>query len=181
MGARYSRGRFHSFGSPIAGHGTKWEDLNRSTREDWYDSATAAFSTLKENCDRVFVGGFSAGGALALKLSQLRGIEIEGLILLNPSIFDDRKIFKLLPLLKHVIPSIKGGASDVAKPGAPIHGYGRFPLRALDSLRELWKQVESDLYLVDNPLLIGYSINDHVVDPTAKQLLTMCSHQVFAK
>jgi carboxylesterase len=156
----------------LAGHGTRWQDLNESTWEDWYRSAEAAFLTLKASCDRVFVGGFSMGGALALKLSQIRGSEIEGLLLLNPSIFDDRKFFKALPLLKRILPSVKGGASDVAQSGAPIHGYDRIPLKALDSLRELWKQVEHDLYLIDNPLLIGYSINDHVVSPN-------CSHTII--
>lgn len=156
----------------IAGHGTRWEDLNRSSWQDWYDSVESAFLALAANCDRVFVAGFSVGGALALKLAQVRGSEIEGLLLLNPSIFDDRKFFKLLPFLKKVLPSIKGGASDVAKPGAPIHGYGRIPLKALDSLRHLWSRVEHDLYLVDLPILIGYSINDHVVSPN-------CSHTVI--
>jgi carboxylesterase len=155
----------------IAGHGTKWQDLNRSTWEDWYDSVEAAFLTLKANCDRVFVGGFSVGGALALKLAESRGTEIEGLLLLNPSIFDDRKFFKALPFLKHFTSSFRGGESDVAKPGAPIHGYNRIPLKALDSLRQLWRDVERDLYLVDIPLLVGYSINDHVVDPLCSQVI----------
>ena len=86
----------------IAGHGTKWQELNRSTWQDWYDSVESALLALKSNCDRVFVAGFSVGGALALKLAQVRGSEIEGLILLNPSIFDDRKFFKLVPALKPV-------------------------------------------------------------------------------
>ena len=38
-------------------------------------------------------------------------------------------------------------------------------MKALDSLRKLWKLVERDLYLVDLPVMVGYSINDHVVDP----------------
>ena len=156
----------------IAGHGTQWQDLNRSTWEDWYDSVETAFLTLKANCDRVFVGGFSVGGALALKLAQIRGSEIEGLLLLNPSIFDERKFFKLVPALKHILPSVKGGPSDVAQSGAPVHGYGRIPLKALDSVRTLWKMVEHDLYLVDRPILIGYSINDHVVSPN-------CSHTII--
>ena len=156
----------------LAGHGTRWQDLNETTWEDWYRSAENAFLALKANCDRVFVGGFSVGGALALKLSQVRGSEIEGLLLLNPSIFDDRRSFNLVPALKYVLPSIKGGASDVAQGGAPVHGYGRIPLKALDSVRALWKIVERDLYLVDNPMLIGYSINDHVVSPN-------CSHTII--
>lgn len=156
----------------IQGHGTSWQDLNKSTWSDWYESVEIAFRTLKDNCDRVFVGGFSVGGALALKLAELRGSEIEGLLLLNPSIFDERKFFMMVPILKNILPSIRGGASDVAKPGAPEHGYGRIPLRALDSVRKLWRMVERDLYLVDVPVLIGYSINDHVVNPN-------CSHTII--
>jgi carboxylesterase len=156
----------------IAGHGTQWQDLNSTTWQDWYQSVEAAFLELSVKCDRVFVAGFSVGGALALKLAQVRGSEIEGLLLLNPSIYDDRKFFKFLPALKRILASVKGGPSDVAKPGAPIHGYARLPLKALDSLRSLWKIVEHDLYLVDLPILIGYSINDHVVNPS-------CSHTVI--
>ncbi len=156
----------------IAGHGTRWQDLNKSTWEDWYDSVESAFRTLKANCDRVFVGGFSVGGALDLKLAQNHGSEIEGLLLLNPSIFDERKFFNVVPALKYLLPSIKGGASDVAKPGAPKHGYDRIPLKALDSVRHLWRHVEHDLYLIDLPILIGYSINDHVVNPN-------CSHTII--
>jgi len=35
----------------------------------------------------------------------------------------------------------------------------------LYSARKFWQIVERDLYLIDLPLMIGYSINDHVVDP----------------
>lgn len=156
----------------LTGHGTQWQDLNLTSWEDWYRSAETALATLQANCDRVFIGGFSVGGALALKLAESRGAEIEGLLLLNPSIFDERKFFKLIPALKYLLPSVKGGPSDVAKSGAPDHGYGRIPLKALDSVRKLWKIVERDLYLVDTPLLIGYSINDHVVSPN-------CSHTII--
>lgn len=156
----------------LAGHGTKWQDLNRSTWEDWFDSAQRALATLQASCERVFVAGFSVGGAIALRLAESPGNKIEGLLLLNPSIFDERKFFTLVPALKYLLPSIRGGASDVAQPGAPTHGYDRIPLKALDSVRKLWRVVEDDLYLVNLPILIGYSINDHVVSPN-------CSHTII--
>ena len=149
----------------LAGHGTRWEDLNQTTWGDWYESAQSAFLELQKSCERVFLAGFSVGGALALKLAQIRGSEIEGVILLNPSIFDERKIYHLLPLVKHLVPSLKSGAMDVNKPNAIRHSYGRLPLRALDSLRGLWRSVEDELYLVTTPLMVAYSVNDHVVDP----------------
>jgi len=113
----------------------------------------------------VFVAGFSMGGALALRLAQIRGSEIEGLLLLNPSVHDRRWYLKLTPILKFIIPSIKKGPTDIAAPNPPIHSYGRTPLKALDSLRKLWHIAERDLYLIDLPIMVAYSINDHAVDP----------------
>ncbi len=156
----------------LKGHGTQWKDLNDSRWPEWYQSVESAFFALKENCERVFIAGFSVGGALALKFAEQRGTEIEGLLLLNPSIFDERKFFKVLPVLKFLLPSVRGRASDVAKSDAPVHGYDRIPLKALDSVRKLWSEVEIDLYLVQVPLLIGYSVNDHIVSPN-------CSHTII--
>jgi len=149
----------------LAGHGTRWEDLNETTWRDWYSSIEEAYLELRTQCDRIFIAGFSVGGALALKFAEIRGSEIEGLILLNASIFDERKRYLLLPILKHVIPSVKSGAMDVNKPNPVRHSYGRLPLKALDSLRGLWKSAEDGLYLVDAPLMVAYSVDDHVVDP----------------
>jgi carboxylesterase len=150
----------------LPGHGSNWQEMNETTWPDWYKCVEDSYLSLKDKCDRVFVAGFSMGGALALKLCQIRGDEIEGLLLVNPSIHDRRFILKFTPLIKYFIPSIKGRmVTDVAKANPPKHSYGRTPLKALDSLRKLWRLVERDLYLIDLPVMIGYSINDHVVDP----------------
>ena len=155
----------------LPGHGTSPNALNKTTWEDWYSCVEREFLKLRNECERVFVAGFSMGGALALRLSQIRGSEIEGTILLNASIYDERKIFHLVPVLSKLLPTLKGGPTDVAKPNPPIHTYDRIPLRALDSLRKLWKIVERDLYLVDLPLMVAYSINDHTVHPVCSETI----------
>jgi len=149
----------------LPGHGSTWEELNRTNWHDWFSKVEHSYLELKSKCDRVFIAGFSMGAALAIRLCQIRGSEIEGLIVLNPSIHDRRFILKLTPLLKYLIPSIKKGSTDIAKPNPPKHSYGRTPLKALDSLRDLWRKVERDLYLIDLPLMVAYSLNDHAVDP----------------
>jgi hypothetical protein len=111
------------------------------------------------------------GGALSIRLASIRGQEIEGLMLVNPSIHDPRTSMKLVPLLQYVIPSLGGRGTDVAAPNPPKHSYGRTPLRALRSLQKLWKVVQRDLYLVDVPLMVGYSVNDHVVDPKNSEMV----------
>jgi carboxylesterase len=149
----------------LPGHGSTWQQLNETTWQQWYEKVEQSFIELQSKCDRIFIAGFSMGAALALKLSQVRGSEIEGLILLNASVQDRRFILKLTPLLKFIIPSIRKGPTDIAKPNPPTHSYARTPLKALDSLRKLWTSVERDLYLVDLPLLVAYSSQDHAVDP----------------
>jgi len=155
----------------LAGHGTHWSDLNKVDWQDWYDVVEKEFLELKKSCDQVFVAGFSMGGALALRLSQIRGSELAGAILLNASIYDERKRFKLVPALSLFLPSIPGGPGDVAKPGSSAHGYDRIPLRALNQVRKLWEVVERDLYLVDLPLMVAYSLNDHVVHPVCSETI----------
>jgi carboxylesterase len=153
----------------LPGHGSTWEELNRTNWHDWFSKVEQSYLELKSKCDRVFIAGFSMGAALAIRLCQIRGSEIEGLIVLNPSIHDRRFILKLIPILKYLIPSIKKGPTDIAKPNPPKHSYGRTPLKALDSLRDLWRKVERDLYLIDLPLMVAYSLNDHAVDPENSQ------------
>jgi carboxylesterase len=155
----------------LAGHGTHWRDLNHTTWVDWYADVEKAFLQLTAQYERVFVAGFSAGGALALRLAQIRSSEMEGLILLNASIYDERKIFWLLPVLARIIPSLPARTSDLSLPNPPKHGYDRLPLRALNSLRQLWSTVEENLYLVDLPVLVAYSLNDHVVNPLCSETI----------
>lgn len=155
----------------LPGHGTTWVDLNRTTYHDWYQCVDSALTELKKSCSRIFVAGFSMGGALALRLSQIRGSEIDGLLLVNPVVHDRRAMMKLVPALRFVLPSLKGGPTDVAAPNPPVHSYRRIALRALHSARQLWRVVERDLYLVENPMMIGYSPHDHVVDPSNSETI----------
>ena len=149
----------------LPGHGTTWQQMNQTTWQQWYDEVEKSFLQLKQSCDRVFIAGFSMGATLALRLCQIRGSEVEGLIVLNPSVHDRRWFMKLLPVLKFLIGSVAKGPTDVAAPNPPLHSYARTPLKALDSLRNLWKLVERDLYLIDLPIMVAYSVNDHAVDP----------------
>ena len=149
----------------LPGHGSTWEEMNQTTWRDWYREIRSHYETLRLRHERVFVAGFSMGGSLALHLAAEKGAEIEGLMLVNPSVHDRRSVMKLVPFLKYFIPSLAGRGTDVAAPNPPKHSYGRTPLRALSSLQELWQIVEKELSTIDNPLMIGYSINDHVVDP----------------
>lgn len=149
----------------LPGHGTTWMDLNTKKWPEIFAAAEKSFSEIQRECDRVFVAGFSVGGALALRLAQLHGDHIEALLLCNPALFDDRPISHLLGLAKHFIRSTHAGPSDIHNEThrEPRTSYNRIPLLAWDSIKEFMAIVREDLYRVENPTLVTHSKDDHVI------------------
>lgn len=156
----------------LPGHGTRWQDLNATRWTDWYGEIERAFDALAARCERVFAGGLSMGGALALRLAEDRAADVAGLVLVNPAIGSRRRdVNHLLPVLHRFVPSLKGLGSDIAKPGVRELAYDRTPLRALHSQTQLWKLIVADLAKVTAPVLLYRSRVDHVVDPLSGRLL----------
>ncbi|HET7328058.1 MAG TPA: alpha/beta fold hydrolase [Nocardioidaceae bacterium] len=155
----------------LPGHGTCWQQLNRTRWQDWYAAADRSFQELRARCSRVVVGGLSLGGALALRVAQQHGRDVAGLVLVNPFVQVADKRLHAVPLVHHFVPSLKGIANDVKKPGVDEHAYPRTPLHALNSLLSLGSLVCADLPKVTQPLLVLRSAEDHVVDPLSCRLL----------
>jgi carboxylesterase len=154
----------------LPGHGTTWQELNRTAWTDWYASVDEAFETLRARCERVFLAGLSMGGALCLRLAEQHGAGVSGLTLVNPLINLRDPRMRALPVLR-LLPSLGGVVNDIAKPGQDEWGYDRLPLRALYSQTFLWADVRRNLHLVDQPLLVYRAIHDHVVDASSVRLI----------
>jgi carboxylesterase len=155
----------------LPGHGTTWQDLNRTGWADWYSEVERAFEKLQANADQVVVGGLSMGGGLALRLAADRGREVAGVLLVNAAVHLDRRDLVALPVVKHLVPSLRGLAGDIKKPGVEEHGYSRTPLKALHSMLTGWRTLVEDLPRVTQPLLVFRSTVDHVVDPSSAALI----------
>jgi carboxylesterase len=91
---------------------------------------------------------------------------VAGLVLVNPSVKADQRRLRAVPVLRHLVPSVAGIASDIAKEGAREVGYDRTPLHAVHSLTGLWREVRADLPRVTQPVLLLRSRVDHVVHPS---------------
>ncbi len=155
----------------LPGHGTTWQEMNRTRWEDWYACVDAEFRELHETCERVVVGGLSMGGALALQLAQGHGPRISGLVLVNPAVkFDDPRTL-LLPVLKHVVGSLAGVGNDIKKAGVTELAYTRTPLKAAHSQLTAWQSVVRDLPEVTQPVLLLRSPQDHVVPASSSALI----------
>lgn len=156
----------------LAGHGTRWQDMNATTFEHWLSGVQAGFDDLSGRCRAVVIGGLSMGGTLALRLAELHPDRVAGLMLVNPSVMTTRfearfapLLRRVRPLLLRVMPSLPGIVDDIAKPGVTELGYPRIPIVAALSLQAAWPVVRADLPRVTCPLLLMHSRVDHVVEP----------------
>jgi carboxylesterase len=155
----------------LPGHGTTWQEMNRTRWEDWYAEADRQFRELHERCGRVFVGGLSMGASLALAIAQEHGPRVSGLVLVNPAVKIDDWRVHFVPILRHVMPSAAAIGSDIKKPGVVELCYDRSPVHAAHSQFLGWKNVIRDLPEVTQPVLVLHSVDDHVVPASSSELV----------
>jgi carboxylesterase len=155
----------------LPGHGTRWQDCNASTHDQWTATVGEAFDALAAECDRVFVAGLSMGGTLATRLAEVRPADVAGLLLVNPALLTQRLDAKLLPMLARITPSWAPIASDIKKPGVTELAYPKLPTRAMMQLRGLWGLTRADLGKVTTPVIVFRSREDHVVEPVNTEVL----------
>jgi carboxylesterase len=148
----------------LPGHGTTWQEMNRTRWEDWYGEVSRAYDKLAAENDVVLAAGLSMGGALVLRLAADHPDRIAGVCVVNPALTTNRKDVLALPVLKWVIPAMPGVANDIKKPGVDEHGYTKTPLKAAHSMFRATKAIVPDLPRITAPLLVFHSADDHLVD-----------------
>jgi carboxylesterase len=155
----------------LPGHGTKWQDMNLTTWQDWYAEAERNFQELRARCSHVFVMGLSMGGSLSLRLAEEHGDEIAGIVLVNPAVHTERLDRFALPVIQRFIAGFPGISNDIAKPGMDEGAYDKLPLKAAYSLQQLWKIIKTDIGKVTVPVLLFRSLQDHVVEPSNAEFI----------
>lgn len=147
----------------LPGHGSSWQEMNRTTWRDWYGVQRDAYRELQARCDAVFVCGLSMGGTLTLKLAADHP-DVAGIVLVNASVHTTDPRAKFARVLQYVLPSLPGVGNDIKKPGMDEYCYNRLPVRAFVQLQDFWKHVSQEIHNVTQPALVFSSIDDHVVE-----------------
>lgn len=156
----------------LPGHGTTWQEMNRTGWSDWYGEIARTYAGLAADNDAVVACGLSMGGALVLRLAADHPDGLAGVVVVNPAVRTLRKDVLALPVLKHVVPAFPAIANDIKKPGTDEHAYPKTPLKAAASMMAAWKPLVGDLGKVTAPLLYFRSTVDHVVDESSEPLIT---------
>jgi esterase/lipase len=165
-------------GVRLKGHGTSPYALREQNWENWYGCVQRGFEILKAYCQKIFIAGFSTGGALALKLAAEQHPEIVGIIAVSVPIKFVNPVLMLVPLLQAAntliewVSTFEGVKPFVENPTEhPDVNYHHVPVRALYELRQLIAQLDSILPKVNQPVLVVYADNDPVVAASSAQML----------
>jgi esterase/lipase len=165
-------------GVRLKGHGTSPWDLLERSWEDWLASVRRGYEILAALCRRVCIVGFSAGGALALRLAAEGPAGLAGVAAVAPPLKVRDKSMTLVPLVH--------GANRLARSTALIQGimlfhrshpehpdinYVHMPIRALYELGRLTGDLEEHLARVRCPVLLVQSTDDPTVDPHSAELI----------
>ncbi|MDD1616713.1 MAG: alpha/beta hydrolase [Methylococcaceae bacterium NSP1-2] len=157
-------------GVRLRGHGSSPYALREQTHEDWYASVVRGFTMLKAYTQRIFVTGFSTGGALALKLASENHPEIIGTTAIAIPIKFTNPAFMLVFLLHSTnrlvdwVSTYEGIKPFIENDQEhPLINYRHVPVKALYELSQLIHEMADFLPLCTRPILIMHSDNDPVV------------------
>jgi carboxylesterase len=149
----------------LDGHGTSIEHLSKTKWEDWYESFVNEYEIARSSHQKVFVGGMSLGGELALRVAEENGVD--GVIALAPSLILDDKRSNYAWLFKYFT---KYSSRVIPIDRKPFY-YDKFSVSAVAESVELSKIVERDLGEVNVPVLIMQYANDTRVDSRSPQIV----------
>ena len=155
-------------GVRLAGHGTRPEDLERTTWQDWYRSVREGFFQLQKSGDRLFVGGVSLGGILGAIFAADNPGAVSGLTLLTPPFFPRSKFLFLAPVIALFRKELPKGKESQAY--YDRHGLFSYSVRPTRSLVEFRKAVEVGyrrLPEVKAPAQVIMGGKDRLVDPAS--------------
>jgi carboxylesterase len=146
----------------LPGHGRRPEDLINVPWSAWDEAVRQGLERMRARCDRVFLCGQSLGGSLALHAAAHE--RVDGIITLAAIAYLRDWRLWFLPLITPTLRWRQSPENDIARPGVrDVGSYDRMPLTAVQQLRELAREVRSDLPNIEAPVLIVQSLEDHVV------------------
>ena len=153
-------------GIRLTGHGTKIEDMNRVTWQDWSNSVLDGWHLLQPNTKRIYLIGLSMGGVLTLYHASF--LPAAGLVSLStPYEMEPDPRLKILPLYSRIIPFTSKGEPDWQDPDLveDHFSYDMYPTKALVQLVRLLEVMRASLPEIKIPAYLVHAKKDQGVPP----------------
>ncbi len=161
----------------LHGHATDPKALLDVTAKDWETDFERAFTAMRQVCSKVYIGGFSTGGLIAL--IHAAQYKVDGVISINAALkLQDLRVSYVVPTL-HLFNEMvaylnaKGIMEwiDNSKTEQPLVNYHKHPLASVSQLEKVMSKVTKSLSKVTAPILIIQGDNDPVVKRESARLI----------
>jgi len=156
-------------GPLLPGHYTKPDDLNKVNWRDWVSTVDEMYQTILKRCEKVFIGGESTGGLLALYLASNHP-EVLGVLTYAPALR-----LTLKPSMNLLLNVLAPFVSHIHKQNKHVNdkwqGYPVYPLKGTKQLINFQREVEPRLQNVSQPVLIVQGRQDSTVHPDVPDII----------
>jgi len=159
----------------LSGHGTVPRDLEEISWKKWVKDAEEEYLRLRENYNRVYVGGTSIGASIALVLAK-KYPEISGLVLMatpyklrleSLALFYARTVSFFKKYSRKIYPPTFGSSRTITR----LISYQTYPYSSVFQAFEIVKEARRKISRVKQPCLIMQSTSDHVVSGKSADLI----------
>lgn len=148
----------------LPGHGTQPEDLFRVSHQDWTAVVSYGVQSFQNQVEKVFLLGFSLGGALAL-YEAYQNPKVAGLLLFAPAIKSIRKYASYAGIINYIARFIKALRWYQKNPQKSYAKYESFSsnaaAQALTIMKALQKKINSRP--LNLPLFVVVSDDDETI------------------
>jgi esterase/lipase/1-acyl-sn-glycerol-3-phosphate acyltransferase len=162
----------------LAGHGTQAEKMKDCEYQDWIRSYKIGIAVMQCFCDKIILGGFSTGGALALWCSAESHNKVIGNFAINPPVvLQDIKsnAVGLVILWNKIVRAIGLSRFQFEKvennPTYKDTNYKSIYLKPLYQLKKFMKALRKRIGNVSLPSLIFTSQKDPTVHPKSSKII----------
>ena len=161
----------------LRGHGTSPKALLHVSAKDWETDFERAFTAMRQVCSKVYIGGFSTGGLLAL--IHAAQYKVDGVISINAALkLQDLRVSYVVPTLQFFNEMVahlhsKGIMKwiDNSQTEQPSVNYHKHPLSSVSQLEKVMSKVTKTLSKITAPILIIQGDNDPVVKSESARLI----------
>ena len=161
----------------LRGHATDPKALLDATTKDWESDFERAFTAMRQVCSKVYIGGFSTGGLLAL--IHAAQYKVDGVISINSALkLQDLRVSYVVPTLQFFNEMVvhlhaKGIMEwiDNSQTEQPLVNYHKHPLTSISQLEKVMSKATKNLSKITAPILVIQGDNDPIVKRESARLI----------